>query len=155
MNVWFCAGSSTSSSADGGIAAEIGAELVDLVEHHDRIARAGLAQLGDDPAGHRADVGAAVAADVGLVAHAAQRDADELSAHRFGDRFAERRLADARRADEAEDRAAAVGLELADGQIFDDPPLDLVQVVVIAVEDLPRLVQVELVVGRRPTTAAR
>ena len=27
----------------GGVAAEIGAELVDLVEHHDRVARAGLA----------------------------------------------------------------------------------------------------------------
>ena len=85
MNVWFCAGSSTSSRADGGVAAEIGAELVDLVEHHDRVARAGLAELGDDAAGHGADVGPAVAADVGLVAHAAQGDADELAAHRFGD----------------------------------------------------------------------
>ena len=72
------------------------------------LSRAGLAQLGDDAAGHGADVGAAVAADVGLVAHAAERDADELAAHRLGDDLAERRLADARRADEAEDRAAAV-----------------------------------------------
>ena len=88
-----------------------------------------------------------MAADVGLVAHAAQRDADEVSAHRLGDRFAERSLADAGRADEAQDRAAAVGFELAHGEIFDDAALDLVQVVMIAIEDLARLGQVDLVVG--------
>ena len=85
MNVWFCAGSSTSSIARRGVAAEIGAHLVDLVEHHHGVSRARFAQLGDDAAGHRADVRAAMAADVGFVAHAAERDADELSAHRFGD----------------------------------------------------------------------
>ena len=148
MKVWFCAGSSTSSRRRGGVAAEVGAELVDLVEHHDRVARAGLADLGDDPAGHGADVGAAVAADVGLVAHAAEGDADELAAHGLGDALAQGGLADAGRADEAEDRAAAVGLELADGQVLDDPAFDLLQVVVVAVEDAARLGQVELVLGR-------
>ena len=177
----------------GGIAAEVGAELVDLVEHHDRVARAGLAELGDDPAGHRADVGAAVAADVGLVAHAAQGDADELAAHRFGDALAQRRLADAGRARRSRgspapptfssptlprwcppasrglpvrpgrgprylrvrwpDRdlppwlASVPRCELQDREVFDDPPLDLVQVVVIAVEDCG-VGEVDLVGGR-------
>ena len=59
----------------------------------------------DDAAGQRADVGAPVAADLGLVADAAERDADELAPERARDRLAERGLADAGRADEAEDRA--------------------------------------------------
>ena len=79
--------------------------LVDLVEHHHGVARSGLAQRLDDAARQRADVGAAVAADLGLVAHAAERDAHELAPERAGDALAERSLADAGRADEAQDRA--------------------------------------------------
>ena len=60
----------------------------------------------------------------------------------------ERRLADARRADEAEDRAARVGLELAHGEELEDAVLHLLDVVVVAVEDPARLLQVEVVVGR-------
>ncbi len=81
----------------GRIAAEICAELVDLVEHEDRIARARLLQPLQDAARQRADVGAAMAADLRLVAHAAERDAHELAPHRARDRAAERGLADARR----------------------------------------------------------
>ena len=87
------------------IAAEVHRHLVDLVEQEDRVARAGLLQALDDLARQRADVGAAMAADLGLVAHAAERDAHELAARGARDRLAERGLADARRADEAEDRA--------------------------------------------------
>src|SRR5439155_23258762 len=82
-----------------------GAELVDLVEHLHRVARPGLAQVLDDVAGQRADVGAAMAADLGLVVDAAEADAREGAAGRLGDALAERGLADARGADEAEDRA--------------------------------------------------
>ena len=127
------------------IAAEVGADLVDLVEHEDRIARARLADPLDDAAGQRADVGAAMAADLGLVAHAAERDADELAAQRARDRAPERGLADARRADEAEDRAAGVRLQLAHGEIFEDALLDLFEIVVILVEHLLRVREVEVV----------
>ena len=87
------------------IAAEVGAELVDLVEDEHRVLRLGPAQPLDDLSGQRADVGAAMAADFGLVAHAAERHADELAAERFGNRPGQRRLADAGRPDEAENRA--------------------------------------------------
>ena len=86
------------------IAAEVGAELVDLVEDEHRVLRLGAAQALDDLPGQRADVGAAMAADLRLVAHAAERDAHELAAERLRDRARERGLADARRADEAQDR---------------------------------------------------
>ena len=45
--------------------------------------------------------------------------------------------------DEAEDRALHVLLELAHGQVFEDPLLDLLEIVVVGVEDLARAPQVE------------
>jgi hypothetical protein len=85
----------------GRIAAEIRAHLVDFVEQEQRIGGLGLAHRLDDFSRHRADIGAAVAADLRLVAHAAERDAHEFAPRGACDRLAERGLADARRADEA------------------------------------------------------
>src|SRR5581483_6174880 len=89
------------------------------------------------------DIGAAVAADLGLVVHAAERHAHELAVHGARDRLAERGFSHAGRADEAQDRRLAGRRQLAHGQIFDDAPLDLVEVVVILVEDAPRLGDVD------------
>ena len=57
----------------------------------------------EDAARHRTDIGSAMAANLGLVAHAAERDANELSPHRSCDRTTERGLADPGRPREAED----------------------------------------------------
>ena len=122
----------------GRVAAEVRAHLVDLVDHEQRVVGARVAQRADDRAGHRADVRAAVAADLGLVAHAAGADALELAAQRARDRLAQRRLADAGRADEAEDRAARdvlAAVELAHGEELEDAVLDLLEAVVVLVED--------------------
>ena len=91
------------------VAAEVVPQLVDLVEHEDRVVRARLLHALDDPPGQRADVGAPVAADLRLVAHAAERDADELAPERARDGAAQRRLADAGRPDQAEDGPLLVG----------------------------------------------
>src|SRR3546814_2227075 len=72
------------------IATEILPKLVDLVQQEQWIGRPRLAQVLDDLAGHGADVRPAVAANLGLVAHAAQRMADELPSRRAGDRAAKR-----------------------------------------------------------------
>src|SRR5204863_10092879 len=45
----------------------------------------------------------------------------------------------------AEDLAGDVALELPDGERLEDPFLDLRQVVVVLVEDLPRVLEVEIV----------
>ena len=87
------------------VAAPVGADLVDLVEHDHGVHRPGVAQGADEAAGQRADVRAPVAANLGLVAHAAERHAHELAAERPRDRLADRRLAGARRPDQGEDRA--------------------------------------------------
>ena len=116
------------------VAAEVLAHLVDLVEQDERVGGLGLLHRLDDLAGHRADIGAAVTADLGLVTHAAERHAHELAAGRLGDRLAERGLADARRADEAQDRAGEPVGALLHGEILDDAVLDLVEAVVVVVE---------------------
>src|SRR5690606_10699368 len=126
------------------IAVEADAELVHLVEHHHGVARAGLADALDDRARQRPDVRAPVSADLRLVVHAAQARADELEPDRARDALAERSLADARRADEAQDRAPAFRVELSNCEVFENAPLDLLEAVVVLVEDLTRLRDVDL-----------
>ena len=77
-----------------------------------------------------------MAANLGLVAHAAERHAHELASGRLGDRLAERGLADAGRADQAEDRSGQLVGALLHREVLDDALLDLLQAVVIGVEDL-------------------
>ena len=79
-----------------------------------------------------------MAANLRFVVHAAETYAHEFAVHRPRDRMAERRLADARRSDEAEDRRLAVRRELANRQILDDPALDLLEPEMILVEDAAR-----------------
>ena len=63
-----------------GIAAEVAADLVDFVEHENRIFGFGAANALDDLSGQCADVGAAMAANFGFIVHAAQREPHELAA---------------------------------------------------------------------------
>ena len=99
----------------------------------------------DDASRERADVGAAVAADLGLVSNAAQCDAPVAASHRTRDRVSERGLADARRAEEQEDRALLVGAQLADGHVLDDALLDLLETVVVLVEHALDFLDLDLV----------
>ena len=81
-----------------GIAPEVGPELVDLVEDEHRVLRLRAPQPLDDLPRQRADVRAAMPADLGLVAHAAERDAHELAIQRRRDGLRQRGLAHAGRA---------------------------------------------------------
>ena len=123
------------------VATEVGAELVDLVEQDHGVHRSGIAQGPHEAARHRADIGAAMAADFGLVANATERDAHELATEGVRDRLAKRRLADAGRSDQREDHAAlavfdvALLAELAHGEVLDDALLDVVEAGVVGVED--------------------
>ena len=121
------------------IAAEVRGHLVDLIQHEDRVLRSGLLHRLDNLSRQRADVGAAMAANLGLVAHAAQRHAHELAARRLGNRHAQRGLADARRPDEAENRALRILHQLPHGEKFKNAFLDFLQAVVVRVQDLLRV----------------
>ena len=138
------------------VATVVRTDLVDLVEQHDRVHRTGLADRADDPAGQRADIGAPVAADFGLVAHAAQGDANELAAQRAGHALTQRRLTDPGRAGQhhhrtraaaTDDLQAALGATGAHGQVLHDAVLDVVQPVVVGVEDFPGRLEVGRVLG--------
>ena len=127
------------------VAAVVGRELVDLVEQEQRVFRTGLPQRINDAPGRRADVGFAVAADVGLVAHAAEGEPGVFPVQGAGDADADGGFADAGRADEAEDLPLLVGCELVHGEEVEDAFLDLLQAVVVVVEDLGRLLDVDRV----------
>ena len=82
------------------VAPEVACQLVDLVQKHQGVRALGRDHGVDDLAGHRADVGAAVAADLGLIPHAAEADADILAVQAFGDGAGDAGLADTRRSEE-------------------------------------------------------
>ena len=89
-----------------------------------------------------------MAADLGLIVDAAERDAREVPAERIGDRTPQRCFADSRRADEAQDRRfESRACELPHGHKFEDALLDLRQPVVIAIQCVPGLDQVVCVFG--------
>ena len=73
-------------------------------------------------------------ADFRFVTHAAKRHAHEFAARGLRDRFAERGLADARRSDEAQDRALHLAGALLHREIFEDAFLDLLEAVMIVVQ---------------------
>src|SRR5829696_5931534 len=140
----------------GGVAAPVGTDLVDLVEQEHRVHGPGLLDGPGDPAGLGADIGAPVAADLGLVADAAEGDPDELAAHGPGDRLAQRGLADTRRADQGDDRPGAapalvgqapLAAELAHGQVLEDAVLHVLEAGVVGVQDPPGLGDVQGVGG--------
>src|SRR6476646_4837356 len=126
------------------IAAEIRAHLVDLVEQEQRVDLLRLAHRLNDLAGHRTDIGAPVAPDLGLVAHAAEAHAHEFAAGGARHRLAERGLAHAGRADQAQDRTFQHVGPVLHREILDDAVLDLLEAVMVLIEDDLRLVEVAL-----------
>ncbi len=83
-----------------------------------------------------------MAADLGLVAHAAQGHAHELAVGRVRDRLAKRGLAHTRGAHQAQNRRFELFHALLHRQVLDDAFLDLLQPIVIGVQDFLRLGQI-------------
>jgi len=85
--------------------------------------------------GERADIGAAVAADFGFVAYAAERHSDEFTTGGLGDRHAEGGFTDAGRPDEQQDGTFWILNQTADREEFEDTFLNFVEAVVVAIKD--------------------
>src|SRR6185437_6809599 len=117
------------------IAPKIHGHLVNFVEDEHGVYRAGLAHHLDDLAGKRANVSAAMAANFGFIAHAAERDAHEFASRGLADGHGEGSLAHTWRADEAENRAFGILDQLANGEEFEDAFLDFFQAVMVFVEN--------------------
>ena len=108
----------------------------------------------NQPPRQRTDVGPAMAADFRFVAHAAKRHPNELPPRGSRNGLTDRGLAGARRSDQREDDTrtarlghAAVGAQLAHGQILGDAALHVVEALVISVQHLPGMHRVEMVLG--------
>ena len=136
------------------VTAPVRADLVDLVQQDHRVHRARVAQRSDQTAGERADVGAPVPADLGLVAHAAERHAHELTAGGPCDRLADRGLTCTGRSDQREDRPrlgvgldSPIGAQLAHRQVLGDAVLDVLQTGVIGVEHFACRNRIEVLLG--------
>src|SRR5665213_2022404 len=86
------------------VAAKIRANFVQFVQKNYGIAALNATERLNNPAGHRANISAAMAANFRFVTHSPERDAREFSAERVGDAFAEGSFADTGRADAAQDR---------------------------------------------------
>src|SRR5438034_7397782 len=106
-----------------------------------------LQRVNDAPR-ERAHVGPAVAADLGFVAHAAERHPREAPPQRLRDALAQRCLPDAGRAHEAEDAAPRLRVQGAHREILQDALLHCLQVVMVTVEDLPRGLEIEVIFVR-------
>jgi hypothetical protein len=87
----------------GGIAAEVRTDFVDLIEQDNRIAGLHAPERLDNATGHGAHIGAAMAADLGLVAKPAEGETGELASQRVRQALAERSFADPGGADQAKD----------------------------------------------------
>src|SRR5205823_11324706 len=127
------------------VAAKVGADLIDLIKHHDRIARAGTTQLLNDASRHRTDVGAAVAPNLRFIANTAEAHPHKLPAQSIRDRLTQTGLSDSWRTEQTQNRPVSLGVQFAHREIFDQAPLYFFQIVMIAVENFLRFVEIEIV----------
>ena len=77
-----------------------------------------------------------MSANLRFIAHAAQRNANELASHGVSDGSSQRRLPDARRTDKAKNRRLAVRLQFENGKILQNAFLDLLEIVMIPIENI-------------------
>ena len=98
--------------------------------------------------GNALDVGAAVSANFGFVAHPAQRDARELSPERVGDAFSQRSFPDSGRTDQTKDRSFELLLQFDDGQKLEQPIFHLLQSKMLFVQNPRGGIKIELIFGR-------
>ena len=126
----------------GRIAAVVPRQLVDLVQQDDRVGGLGGIDGADDAAGHCADVGLAVTADIRLITHTAEAHARVVAAHGLCNGLGNRGLADTRRADQTQHLSLEVGRKALDGKELHNAFLDLLHAIVVAVEDRLRFRQI-------------
>ncbi len=88
-----------------------------------------------------------MAADLGLVANTAERQAHELAVHRARDRLGQRGLADSGRPGEGQDGRLRLLDQGADGEELEDAVLDLLQAVMVLVEHFLGALEVAAFLG--------
>src|SRR4029077_20342027 len=82
-----------------------------------------------------------------FIAHSTEADPHKLATQRVGDRLTQTGFAYAGRPEKTEDRVVALRIEFSLREIFDESLLNFFQIVVIAIKDLLRLLEVEIVLA--------
>src|SRR6478672_176169 len=112
----------------GRVAAKIGADLVNFIKHHDRIAGASPSQFLNNATWHRTNVGAAVPANLRFVTNPAQTHPHKLSSERIGHGLTEACFPDTWRTQQTENWSLTEWVQFAHREIFDQPALHFGQV---------------------------
>ena len=89
-----------------------------------------------------------MSADLRFVPDAAQTHAYKFSTERISNRLAEACFTDTGWPEKTQDWAVSLRIQFAHGQILDEPPLYFFKVVMISIEDLLRLIQIEIVLAQ-------
>ena len=127
-----------------GVALEIAGELVDLVKQHERIHALALPDCVDDSAGHCADIGFSVAADLRLIADTAERHTDIVSAERPCNRLCNGGFTDTGRSDKADDLPGELRLKRMNAHRLKHTLFHAFEPVMLAVEQRLRFFDIEL-----------
>jgi len=131
----------------GGVAPHIAGQLIDLVQHQQRVHGTGAGHGIDDAAGHGADIGLAMAADIRFVPHAAQTESGQLAVHSLGYGDGDRGFAYAGRANQTQNLALGVGVDLLYSDELQNTLLDLIKAKVLLVQNRPCLRHIGPVFG--------
>ena len=129
----------------GGVSVVVAAELVNLIQHKQRVAGARLLQVLKHAARHRPDVGFSVTADFGFVAQPSEAHAHVFAAERLGNASTQRRFSNPWRAVQTQDGGLEVALDFEHGEVLDDALLDFFEAVVVLVEHGLGVIQVKIV----------
>src|SRR5262249_28930462 len=81
-----------------------------------------------------------------LVSYSAKRHPFELATHRSPNRLSETRLTDSRWAHETKDGSLGLRVQFDDREMLENAIFDLLEIVVILVQNLSRVLQVEVVI---------
>ena len=129
------------------VTTKISSHLVDFIKQENRVHAAARLHTMNNTTGHRADIGTAMAADFGLVTHAAQRYARKFALNRLGNAACQTRLAHARRTNQTKNRATCALRQRTHGKIFQNALLNLLQSIMVCIQRILRLFQIKIILG--------
>ena len=119
----------------GGVAAEVGAQFVNLVQQEQRIACIHLREVLQHLARQSTDIGTTMAANFCLVPHTAQGHTHIFTPCGLGNGLTQRGFTHARRTDQTQNRRFDLVNTLLNRQILQDAVFDFFKTVVVFVEN--------------------
>src|SRR5215813_13902155 len=132
----------------GWVAVKTRAELIDFIEHEDRIAAARLSDPLNNIARKCADIGTPMTANIRLIMDSTQTLAHELAIHRPSDALPERSLAYSRGTHQAQNGTFPFRHELTNREKFNNALFHFLESVMVSVQNFTRLRKIDLFFGK-------